>query len=223
MCAFVSTGISRVAEAALVKPTLQGVLVSWYGLAAVGLSAATLFSMGYTDSFFLETIGAKRSEPRTSMHRQHRPSIPLFLKVLCRCLLVPAFAEEAFWRCFLHPHPTSIATGGEMALSTFPWATILQIVIINTAFTLYHPIIGKIVWEYLPLKIGAPSLRRPGVLRVFSDPAFLILTFILGFVCSGAFLMSGGALYAPVVIHGVAVAVWLELLGGARALRIHNV
>ena len=81
---------------------------------------------------------------------------------------------------------------------------------------------GIIVWEYLPTKFDVPSLRRPGVSRIFSDPAFLILTFVLGSVCSAAYMLSGGGLYAPVFIHGVAVAVWLELLGGAQLLRIYS-
>lgn len=114
----------------------------------------------------------------------------------------------------MHPRPTT--------LSAFTWATILQILTINTVFTAYHPIVGTIVWEYLPTKLGLPSIHRPGVSRIFSDPAFLILTFILGNACTAAYMMSGGGLYAPVFIHGVAVAVWLEVLGGAEALRIHK-
>lgn len=79
------------------------------------------------------------------------------------------------------------------------------------------------MWEFAPTKLRITSLHRPGVSRIFSDPAFLILTFILGTVCSAAYMMNGGGLYSPVIIHGVAVAVWLEMLGGAEALRIHKV
>ena len=53
MCVFASSGLSRVAEATLVKPTLQGAVVSWYGLVAVGLSAATLSSLGIPNPFFV--------------------------------------------------------------------------------------------------------------------------------------------------------------------------
>ena len=216
MCAFASDGLSRLAEATLAKPTLQGVLVSWYGLIAVGLSAATLSSLGQTDSFLrlpvVKDVTGRCQAPISSVQR-HR-GLPQFLKTLGRCLIVPAYAEEAFWRCFIHPRPT---------LPTVPWATILQILMINTAFTLYHPIVGTIVWECLPAKLGISSLHRPGVSRIFSDPAFLFLTFILGNLCRAAYMLSGGGLYAPIFIHGVAVAVWLEMLGGAKALRIHNV
>ena len=216
MCAFVSTGLSRVAEATLAKPTLQGVLVSWYGLVAVGLSAATLSSLGHTSSFLHGVTGSRcRSEAFTFSEPHQHPSSMRFLKTLCRCLIVPAYAEEAFWRCLVHPRPTT--------LSAFTWDTILQILTINTVFTAYHPIVGTIVWEYLPTKLGLPSLHRPGVSRIFCDPAFLALTFILGSVCSAAYMMNGGGLYAPVIIHGVTVAVWLEVLGGAEALRIHKV
>ena len=220
MCAFVSTGLSRVAEATLAKPTLQGVLVSWYGLVAVGLSAATLSSLTRTKSFLrlpagkdVTSTGSRCQGPISSAPNHHLSSIR-FLKTLCRCMVFPAYAEEAFWRCVVHPRPTT--------LSIFQWATILKILTINMAFTAYHPIVGTIVWEYLPTKLGLPSLHRPGVSRIFSDPAFLILTFILGSVCSAAYMMNGGGLYAPVFIHGVAVAVWLEMLGGAVALRIHK-
>jgi len=78
---------------------------------------------------------------------------------------------------------------------------------VNAAFALYHPIVGNIVWKLIPLRLGLYSLHRPGVTRVFTDPAFLFLAFVLGSVCSAAYMVSGGALYAPVVIHAVAVAV----------------
>ena len=219
MCAFVSTGLSRVAEATLAKPTLQGVLVSWYSLVAVGLSAATLSSLTHTKSFLRlpagkdgTSTGSRCQGPISSAPNQHLGSIR-FLKTLCRCLIVPAYAEEAFWRCFVHPPPTT--------LPIFQWATctILKILTVNMAFTAYHPIVGIIVWDYLPTKWGMSTLHRPGVSRIFSDPAFLVLTFILGTACSVAYMLSGGGLYAPVFIHGVAVAVWLEGLGGADALR----
>ena len=220
MCAFVSTGLSRVAEATLAKPTLQGVLVSWYGLVVVGLSAATL-SLTHTNSFLrlpagkdVTSTGSRCPGPISLAPHQHLSSIR-FLKTLCRCLIVPAYAEEAFWRCFVHPRrPTT--------LPIFQWATTLKILAINMAFTAYHPIVGTIVWDYLPTKWGISTPQRPGVSRIFSDPAFLVLTFILGTACSAAYMLSGGGLYAPVFIHGVAVAVWLEVLGGAKALRVQT-
>ena len=226
MCAFASSGLSRVAEATLVKPTLQGAVVSWYGLVAVGLSAATLSSLGCTESFLCPPHRkgeTERYQTPSSLGPQQTPSLPRFIKTLLRCFVVPAYVEEAIWRCFIHPRPTAIVTAVERtALSANSLATIIQILVINTAFALYHPLVGTIVWKYLPTKFDVPSLRRPGVSRIFSDPAFLILTFVLGSVCSAAYMLSGGGLYAPVFIHGVAVAVWLELLGGAQLLRIYS-
>lgn len=46
---------------------------------------------------------------------------------------------------------------------------------------------------------------------------FLLLAALLGFVCSVAYLQSG-SLWTSVVIHWLAVVVWLLLLGGYKKL-----
>ena len=97
-CAFVSTGLSRVAEATLAKPTLQGALLSWYCLVAVGLSAATLSSLTRTKSFLRlpagkdgTSAGSRCQGPISSAPNQHLSSIR-FLK---RC------ADACFFRRML--------------------------------------------------------------------------------------------------------------------------
>ena len=215
MCAFISTGllVSRVVDATLVRPSLKGALVSWYGLVAVGVSAAALSSLGLAKSFL--------RVPSKDTPCSSRTFALQFTKTLTRCLLFPGFAEEAVWRCLIHPSPITSAIGAAPA-ATFSWATIQKILMINAAFSPYHPIVGKIVWELIPLRLGLSSLHRPGVTHIFTEPAFLFLTFVLGNVCSAACMLTGGDLYAPVFIHAVAVAVWLEVLGGAKALRIEK-
>ena len=83
-------------------------------------------------------------------------------------------------------------------------------IVVNLTFASYH-------------LLGAELLVRgdvaPGAQRVFRDPAFLCLAFVLGEACSWAYLRSGGGLYAAVLTHAVPVTLWLELCGGERALR----
>jgi len=70
-------------------------------------------------------------------------------------------------------------------------------------FVVYHP-------------LNALSFFSQG-LETFFNSAFLLLATLLGITCSIAYLQSG-SLWTPVVIHWLAVVVWLLFLGGYRKL-----
>ena len=72
-------------------------------------------------------------------------------------------------------------------------------------FVAYHPLAGA-TWY------------RPGR-QLFRDPAFLLSCSWLGAVCAGVFLLSG-SLWPPVLIHWLAVTLWLWPLGGRLRLRM---
>lgn len=123
------------------------------------------------------------------------PSLKEFSSTLVRTLVVPGLVEELLWRVLFQP-PTMPA---------------YQIVAINVAFAFYHVFGSTWLAEHLD--------GREGARDVFRDPAFLSLAFILGNTCSYAYIKAGYALWAPVVVHSIPVAVWLTIFGGDRALR----
>lgn len=117
------------------------------------------------------------------------------LSTLIRTLVVPSLVEEVFWRVLLQP----------------PATPVYQIVWINAGFAAYHAVGSSELAERLDGRAGSRA--------VFRDPAFLSLAFILGNACSFAYIRSGYALWAPVVVHAVPVTMWLTMLSGERALQ----
>ncbi|KAJ8600523.1 hypothetical protein CTAYLR_009215 [Chrysophaeum taylorii] len=107
--------------------------------------------------------------------------------VFARTLVAPAIPEELFWRVFLRPGPRLFSP---RSLS------------INAAFAVSHVATAEML---------APL--RPGAVRVFRDPAFLSLAFVLGIACTHAHLTTR-TLAAPVLVHAAAVSVWLSCWGG---------
>ena len=83
---------------------------------------------------------------------------------LARALVVPSLVEEVFWRVVLQPPGTPLTT----------------CVCVNAAFALSH-VAGGVV-----LSTAAPS--RAGARAVFRDPAFLAMAFVLGNLCSLAYV-----------------------------------
>ena len=198
--------ISRVLSSSLAQPTIQGAIGTCWGLTATGLSTAVATSLGWTDNFI--ELPSRPSWDPTNWWQ--------FVKVFGRCLIVPAFAEEAVWRCLIHPHPTQYQEVSRAALSGFPIGRILAI---NLAFVIYHPLVADASYVTMKWFLDVGSVDRMGVIKVFRDPTFLMLAFVLGNSCSVAYWMAGGALYAPIIVHAVAVATWLEILGGEKFLR----
>ncbi|MCX5957602.1 MAG: CPBP family glutamic-type intramembrane protease [Cyanobacteria bacterium] len=111
-------------------------------------------------------------------------------------LPMPALGEELLFRGALLPHP------GEDT----PWPQLLAWSALGIGlFVLYHPLAGRL-WY-----------RRAE--RVFHDPRFLLQTALLG-VATTALYLASGSLWPAVLLHALAVLVWLERLGGRQHLAV---
>jgi predicted Abi (CAAX) family protease len=121
------------------------------------------------------------------------PALPSVL-VVARTLVLSGVVEESVFRVLLQPPGTS--------LSTILWTNLL--------FVLYHLVMAVAATKHF--------LDRPGVVRTFCDPTFLILCFVLGNLCSYSYRQAQYGLWAPVLVHTIPVAIWLGCLGGESAL-----
>ena len=111
-------------------------------------------------------------------------------------LPMPALGEELLFRGALLPHP------GEGT----PWPQLLAWSALGIGlFVLYHPLAGRL-WY-----------RRAE--RLFHDPRFLLQTALLG-VATTALYQVSGSLWPALLLHAVAVLVWLERLGGRQHLAV---
>ena len=118
----------------------------------------------------------------------------LLLTRAARLLLLPALVEEIVFRVCLIPAPAE----GASALETVAWIGLSV-----GLFVLYHPLAARF-W-YPP---GRP---------LFTQPFFLWQCGLLGLVCGLAFA-STGSLWSAVLIHWLAVVIWLEPLQGRHRL-----
>lgn len=118
--------------------------------------------------------------------------------LVARVLVVPSLVEEVVWRVVLQP-------------PAMAWSTRI---LINGVFAWpYHWIGGTIAAKRLGSESGAAT--------AFHDPMFIAMAFLLGNLCSVAYHQSGYGLWAPVVVHGVTVSIWLSVLGG-EAILLHD-
>ena len=123
------------------------------------------------------------------------PPLPQLLRRGCAYLLMPAFGEELLFRGLLLPNPLE----GLTPLAMLPWISLSV-----GLFVLYHPLAGRL-WY------------RQGR-AVFDDPRFLLQCSLLGLACALATTTSG-SLWWAVLIHWLAVLLWLEPLQGRLLLR----
>ena len=132
--------------------------------------------------------------PRRFRWRWRWSGLPRLLLRASGYLLMPAFVEELLFRGLLLPSPLEGTPAGAMgawlALST-------------GLFVLYHPISARL-W-YPPGRI------------LFDDPRFLGQCTLLGLACGLAYSLSA-SLWWAVLIHWLAVLVWLEPLQGRLLL-----
>ena len=122
------------------------------------------------------------------------PPLPQLLRRGGLYLLMPAFGEELLFRGLLLPHPLA----GLTPLALLPW-----IALSTGLFVLYHPLAGRL-WY------------RQGR-RLFDDPRFLLQCTLLGLACALAYSATG-SLWWAVLLHWLAVLLWLEPLQGRLLL-----
>jgi len=111
-----------------------------------------------------------------------------------RLFFLPALVEEFVFRVLLLPYPRAGITVQQWLF----WAIFSLIL-----FILYHPLNAKTFY-----KAGGST---------FLKPTFLLLTGLLGFVCTLVYFLTG-SLLTITLIHWVVVLVWLVILGGMERL-----
>jgi predicted Abi (CAAX) family protease len=122
------------------------------------------------------------------------PPLAEALPRLAKLLLLPALVEELLFRVLLIPHP----------IEGFPWQSLLAWNALSLGlFVLYHPV--------------AARLWYPQARALFEDPRFLFQAALLGVACSLAYGFTG-SLWPPVLIHWLAVVIWLEPFRGREQL-----
>jgi predicted Abi (CAAX) family protease len=104
-------------------------------------------------------------------------------------LLVPALAEELFFRGLLYPHPDEPA----LPRSRFGWAALSLLI-----YVVAHPLNG---W-----------LLRPAARDVFFDGRFLVIVLLLG-VAALVSYHRARSLWPAVVMHYLTVVLWLSFGG----------
>ncbi|MFQ6537132.1 MULTISPECIES: CPBP family glutamic-type intramembrane protease [Aphanothece] len=118
----------------------------------------------------------------------------LTLRRAAGLLLMPALVEELVFRVLLLPHPLEGVGGGAMAA----WGALSV-----GLFVAYHPLAARF-WY-------------PQGWAVFHDPRFLLQCTLLGSACVLEYVLSG-SLWSAVLLHWLAVVIWLEPLQGRRCL-----
>lgn len=107
---------------------------------------------------------------------------------------MPGIVEEVLFRVLLLPHPVEK---------------------VSVAVQLYWGAAG------LAIYIAAHPLyaltRSSVVMATYKNLIFLMLTGLLGLVCTISYYWSG-SLWSPVVLHWLTAAAWLQLLGGYNRL-----
>jgi predicted Abi (CAAX) family protease len=112
------------------------------------------------------------------------------LKIVVFSFFIPGLSEEIFFRALFLPHPTENFSIPAQII----WGLLGLI-----AFIIYHPLQG-LTWN-------------PSGQKVFLEPTFLVLAALLGAICTIAYFISG-SIWLTVIIHWVAVVIWIILLGG---------
>ncbi len=124
-----------------------------------------------------------------------KASWTVIIGIITISFLRPAVTEELFFRVLLLPP----ILGNEVSSAgLWLWGCISLVL-----FIVYHP-------------LNAMSFFPRGR-KTFFNGVFLVLAALLGIVCSLAYIQSH-SLWTAVVIHWLAVVIWLLFLGGYKKL-----
>lgn len=106
----------------------------------------------------------------------------------------PSLFEEVFFRGILIPIDTSDKGKRHVAFAAS---------LSTMAFVLWHPLNALLI--------------NPTAVNFFLNPHFLVITALLGFTCSIAYIYSR-SIWAPILIHWISVVVWVLFLGGRNKI-----
>ncbi|QDV74825.1 type II CAAX prenyl endopeptidase Rce1 family protein [Botrimarina mediterranea] len=107
---------------------------------------------------------------------------------------LPSLAEELFWRWLLIPPSCFDGKAGR----TIGWVLATAAV-----FTAAHPVAG--------------TFFVPHAREIFTNPAFLLIVYLLGVTCGASYVIAR-SIWPPVVVHWLTVLAWKFLLGGPFVL-----
>lgn len=108
--------------------------------------------------------------------------------------VVPSLCEELLWRWLLIPPGVLGKASGK---------SLLAVVATSLVFTAAHPLAGVYI---------VPHARD-----VFTNPAFLLIVFLLGLTCGSMYVVSK-SIWPPVLTHWITVLAWKFLFGGPFVL-----
>ncbi|MEM8674945.1 MAG: CPBP family glutamic-type intramembrane protease [Cyanobacteria bacterium P01_G01_bin.67] len=127
---------------------------------------------------------------RSGFLRWAPQSQSIIVRVMLTSLIAPAILEELIFRGLLLPYPAnSISLESYIGWAGFSLGL----------FIIYHPLNAVTFF---------PQARV-----VFFNPVFLILAAALGLVCTITYWQTA-SLWIPVIIHWLAVVLWLLCFGG---------
>ena len=121
----------------------------------------------------------------------------VIVRVVVTSLFAPAILEELAFRVLLLPYPSS-----QLSMSDLRWSMFSLLL-----FVIYHP-------------LNALTFFPQGK-QTFFEPLFLGLATILGITCTVVYYQSG-SLWLPVLIHWLAVVLWLLCFNGLQQLYLNE-
>ncbi|GJP52531.1 hypothetical protein CLOM_g11633 [Closterium sp. NIES-68] len=160
------------------------------------------------------------------------------IRLILFVFVFPSFWEELFWRVLLNPHPD------EPPSPLPPWLHTRLASLSSRITSLLSPLLSSLHSAFPSLRssplprewLADPKvfygvlstslyvlahpfsawMGRPAALRLFSHPGFLLCCVVLGSACLVVYRRTGSA-WAAILVHWVAVSVWMCLGGRHQA------
>jgi predicted Abi (CAAX) family protease len=173
------------------------VLRLWAGIITLPTLSGWLTALGLLGVYSVVALAIGFKSGFLTVDRQFGTlDLPLVenIRSLIQLFFLPAVLEEIVFRLLPIPHPIETAIASDLYL----WSAISL-----GLFIIYHPVNALTFY-----KVGHPT---------FLDWRFLILTGLLGVICTIAYLLTSSIL-AAVIIHWIVVIAWLKVFGGDRRL-----
>ena len=136
--------------------------------------------------------------------------IRFYSQVTALAFFFPALVEETIFRVLLLPRPGEI-TG---VLSWEQWGECAVSLVLYVAV---HPLINGPLRDRIWGKLWSDEGRSLAYTRTFYKPTFLVLTTMVGMVCTALYLLSG-SIWPSILFHWWIVTAWLLGFSGYQTL-----